>query len=197
MKICCKTLVLAIVAFLTLTLSAQTSSSSGDQRGKYEATKMVRATALLSHTLDSDKDHPNSTFEARLKRTVTLSDGTVLPSNTVLIGKVTTDDMDVKGMSKLAICFDQARLKDGKVLPIKATIVDIMTPGSVPDDDHAPNSWTDNTLVVDQISVISGVDLHSNIASNNSGVFVSTKKHDVKLPSGSQFQLAIGPALNG
>lgn len=193
MKICCKTLVLAVASFLPITLFAQSSNLSG----KYEATKMVRATVLLSHTLDADKDHPNSTFEVRLKRKVTLSDGTVLPSNTVLIGKVATDDMNVKGMSKLAICFDQARLKDGKVLPIKATIVDITTPGSIPGDDHEPNSWTDKTLVVDQISVISGVDLHSNIASNNSGVFVSTKKHDVKLPSGSQLQLAIGPSSNG
>lgn len=193
MKICCKTHVLAIALFLPVTLFAQAANSSG----KYEATKMVRATVLLTRTLDADKDQPNSTFEAKLVRKVTLSDGTVLPEYTTLTGKVTTDDMNVKGTSKLALCFDQARLKDGKVVPIKATIVDITTPGSVPEDDNAPNTWTNKTLVVDQISVMSDLDLHSNIASNNSGVFVSTKKHDVKLPSGSQLQLAIGPAING
>jgi len=195
MKFNCKTIVLAVISFLPFTLFAQSSNSSANPRGENEATKMVPATALLSHALDADKDQPNSTFEARLKGKVTLSDGTVLPSNTTLIGKVTTDDMNVTGTSKLALSFDQARLKDGKVIPIKATIVDIATPDSP--GANAPNNWTDKTVQVDQVSVISGVDLHSKIGSNNSGVFVSRKKHDVKLPTGSELQLAIAPAVNG
>jgi hypothetical protein len=38
---------------------------------------------------------------------------------------------------------------------------------------------------------MSGVDLHSQIDSQNSGVFVTTKKDDVKLGRGSNFSLAI------
>jgi hypothetical protein len=38
---------------------------------------------------------------------------------------------------------------------------------------------------MDQENVVSGVDLHSKISSQNSGVFVSTKKADIKLHAGS------------
>lgn len=82
MKTFYKTLVLAtVVSFLSIPLLAQ-SSEAGEQ----QATKMVPATARLSRTLDADKDHPDSSIEANLKAKVTLSDGTVLPSNTTLIG---------------------------------------------------------------------------------------------------------------
>lgn len=178
-------------------------SSSMSQSGAQEAARMVPAKAMLSKALDSTKDQPNSTIEAKLRSKVTLSDGTVLPSNTILMGRVTTDDMHQGGMAKLALRFTHAQLKDGKVVPIKATIIDILTPGSLATgnvtggfDDNAPNSWTEKTLAVDQVGVISGVDLHSRIASKNSAVFVSTKKHDVKLPRGSELQLAIAPAMN-
>jgi hypothetical protein len=50
---------------------------------------------------------------------------------------------------------------------------------------------------LDQLDVAPGVDLHSNIASQNSGVFVSTRKDDVKLKQGSQIQFAIGPGNSG
>lgn len=53
-------------------------------------------------------------------------------------------------------------------------------------------TWTPNTLQVDQLNVVSGVDLHSRIHSKNSAVFVSQSKDDVKLDRGSQLTLAIG-----
>jgi len=202
----------AVVSALSLPVFAMTpsspasngmQSSSMNQSGAQEAARMVPAKAMLSKALDSSKDQPSSMIEAKLRSKVTLSDGTVLPSNTILTGTVTTDEMHQGAMAKLALRFTHAQLKDGKVVPIKATIIDILTPGSLATgnvttgfDDNAPNSWTDKTLAVDQLGVISGVDLHSRIASQNSAVFVSTSKHDVKLPKGSELQIAIGPAAS-
>ncbi len=57
--------------------------------------------------------------------------------------------------------------------------------------DQIPNSWNDGTLAVDQIGAMNGVDLHSKIASQNSGVFVSTNKDNMKLVNGSELELAI------
>lgn len=96
----------------------------------------------------------------------------------------------------LALRFTQADLKDGKTLPIKATIVDL-SPGQsdyseLMDAANNPIPWDRKTEKVDAIGVLSGVDLHSNIAGNNSGVFVATKKEDVKLRAGSELSLAIG-----
>jgi hypothetical protein len=195
MKIYCKTLAFAaVISALSLPALAQSVQASADSAGASEAAQMIPALARLPHTLDADKDHQDSTFEVELSHKVTLSNGTVLPAHTVLNGRVTRDDMQTAGESKFALRFDQAQLKDGKTVPIKATIVDITR--ATPDDDGsaASNDWTSQTLTVEQLDAVSGVDLHSEIASNDSAVFVSTKKHDVKVPAGTEFKLAIGPA---
>jgi hypothetical protein len=44
---------------------------------------------------------------------------------------------------------------------------------------------------------MSGVDLHSRIASKNSGVFVSPKDKNVKLASGSELALALAQSKQG
>jgi hypothetical protein len=205
MKIYSRALAFATVAsILSMPAFAQSpdnqATSEGHLAGANEAMSMVPAKAILSHTLVASNDRPDSTVEARIRNKVTLSDGTVLPAGAMLIGKVSQDDTQVAGMAKLALRFDQVRTKDGKVVPIKATIVGLYTPGSgdstttIGPDNNMPNTWTHHVLVVDQLSVASGVDLHSKIASNNSGVFVSTTKRDIKLGAGSELQLAIGPA---
>ena len=196
MKIYGKTLALtAVISALSLPVLAQSvSATQVDSSGATEAAQMVPAIAQLTRTLDADKDHLDSTFEAELTHKVTLTNGTVLPSHTLLIGTVTRDDMQAAGTSEFALRLNQAKLKDGKTLPIKATIVDITRPASNTDEYPPSNDWTSQTLTVEEPNVVSGVDLHSEIASNDSAVFVSTRKHDVKVPAGSELKLAIGPA---
>jgi hypothetical protein len=205
MKMYCKTLALAaVISALSMPVLAQSASGpdsqstlvSASSAGASEAAQMVPAIAQLPHTLDADKDHLDSTFQVELSHRITLSNGTVLPSHTVLIGKVTRDNMQPSGKSEFALRFNQAQLKDGKTVPIKATILDIARPSSDSEEFIASNDWTSQTLSVEQLDVVSGVDLHSEIADNDSAVFVSTKKHDVKLPAGSELKLAIGPATD-
>ena len=57
--------------------------------------------------------------------------------------------------------------------------------------DQEPNSWNRQFTQVDQIGALSGVDLHSKISSQNSGVLVSTKKDDIKIKDGTELALAI------
>jgi uncharacterized lipoprotein YbaY len=205
MKIYGKTLALtAVISALSMPVLAQSASGPGSQNmqastdsaGANEAAQLVAAIATLPHTLDADKDRLDSTIKAELDHKVTLSDGTVLPARTVLTGRITRDDMQAAGKSEFAVRFDQAQLKNGKTFPIKATIVDIARPTSDTDEYAVTNDWTKQTLTVEQLNVVSGVDLHSEIASNDSAVFVSTKKHDVKVPAGSELKLAIGPAVD-
>lgn len=194
MKIQSTTMAIAtVILSLPLSVLAQGSQNSASAA----AQKMVPVNAALSHDLDAKKDHPGSPVEAKLSESVRLADGTELPSGSSLLGKVAEDDMQQQGTSKLALRFDQARLKDGKVIPIRATIVGIFHPVNAADGstgDQVPNTWSPGTLQMDQLGVIPGVDLHSNVASADSGVFVSTKKDDVKLYRGSQLQLAIAPS---
>ncbi len=205
----------AIAATLTLFpvgLLAQTSSTMPNQNsgaswmsnssptGKREAMKMVKARAQLMDSLDAQKLQPGTNFQAKLDKTVHLDNGPELPGGTILKGTVEADDMNVSGNSKLVLRFSSAQLKDGQTVPIKATIVGLYKPG----DDSAgswydmdtppPNTWNNGTLAVDQLGVESGVDLHSRISRGNSGVFITTKKDDVKLPQGSDINLALAAA---
>jgi hypothetical protein len=180
--------------------SQNVQSTSTAPAGQQEATQMVPAQAALVDNLDANKVQPGGQFKAKLSGKVRLRNGPELPSGTMLIGSVATDDMQVAGTSKLALRFSQAQLKNGQVIPIKATIVGVLpSESSNPEDgvtpgvggDQAQTGWSNGTLQVDQIDALSGVDLHSKIASANSGVFVSTRKNDVKLSKGSEIELAI------
>lgn len=196
------TAVLALPLFAySQNASNQDSQSTQGSQTPIAATQMKPARAFLVHTLDADKDHDGSSVEAKLDQKVTLDNGTQLPKGTMLLGKVAQDDMQEQGLVKLAVRFDEARLKDGSTVPVRATIVGLYGPDSVGTDqqtgDQVPDDWTSKTLQMDQENVVSGVDLHSKISSQNSGVFVSTKKDDIKLRGGSEIQFAIGPAANG
>lgn len=200
MKCSTAALSLATLSLAMLTPAIGQASSNnwqnGQNRGAREAARMVPARASLSHTLDADTDHPGSQFRATLSDTVHLDNGVELHRGDTLLGKVVTDDMNTVGKSRLAVRFTQAILKDGQTVPIKATIVGLYRPGDLMDNGNAvpeqiPNSWNDGTLRMDEMNVMKDVDLHSRIASRDSGVFVSTKRDDVRIPEGSEIALAI------
>ena len=195
--------------FLTLPLfgMAQSNSNSGmgpvNPEAQSQAAQMVSASATLLHKFDSKDVKANSEVHAKLNSTVTLENGTKLASGTVLVGHVVQDQAEPKGQTtqttRIAFDFNQAQLKDGKTVPIKATIVGV-TPDAHQDVGYLVqpgDKWTNGPLQIDQVGVLSGVDLHSRIAGENSGVLVSTKSNDLKLRQGSGIQFAIGPASAG
>lgn len=178
------------------------SSNANSSVAKHEAMQMVPAQVALVKSLDARKITSGQKFQATLRKTIHLKNGPELPRGTKLIGIVTTDQMQADGTSRLALRFNQAQLKSGKVLPVKATIVGVFPPAFHSYDyysdlsDPAANVWTSKTLQVDQVGALSGIDLHSNIASRVSGVLVSQKKDDMKLKAGSRFDLAIAARTN-
>jgi len=173
--------------------SQSSASVAAEQR---EAGMMVPAQAALAKDLDSRKTQPGHKFQAVLSDTIHLKSGLELPRGTVLLGMVVTDQMQVKGTSRLALRFTEAKLKGGKVIPIMATIMGISPPAYGFYGSENITNWDGKTLQMDQVDVISGVDLHSAIARRNSGVFVSSKKDDVKLSAGSHIALAIAAQQN-
>jgi hypothetical protein len=159
-----------------------------------EAAQMVPAEVHLVKALDARKVHEGDQFETIVDSTIHLSNGTELPHGTIVVGTVTTDQMRATGGSSLALEFTQARLKDGKVVPIHAMIAGITGPPSdmgYMEGTPAPPNWNRSSFQVDDIGVLSHVDLHSRIAGANSGVLVSSTRDDVKLSAGSRMALAI------
>lgn len=189
------------LAMITPALAQTPDQSSPTQPGSAAADHMVPAQASLTHALDSNSVHAGDQFRATLTGNVHLDGGVTLHRGDALVGNVANDDTNTAGKARLAVRFTEAVLKDGQKVPVKATIVALYTPGNFIDNadiqpDHTPNSWNDGTLQVDQLGVAKDVDLHSRISSQNSGVFVSTKKNDVKIPAGSELSLAIAPQAN-
>jgi len=173
----------------TVTTSAQ----------QQEAAQMVSARAHLVNALDARKTRSGGQFEAVLDKAVRLKDGVELPHGTVLVGKVATDQMHSNGTSRLALRFTEARLKDGKAVPIRVMIAGIGAPadaGYYAGSSDTPIAWNKDMLQMDQEGAINDVDFHSNISAPDSGVFVAAGKDDVKLLAGSQLSLAIAASPN-
>jgi hypothetical protein len=177
--------------------NSQNSNHPSIRAEKQEAQEMAPAQAYLRHKLDAKDTKPGSRFTATLAKDVQLKNGPKLDRGTELIGTVGTDVMH-KDNTRLTLRITQARMKDGKVIPIKATVVGIYAPESetvqgynVAPGQEENNSWTAKTLKVDQLDAVKGVDLHSTIDSRNSAVFVSNKKEDVKLSAGTELALAV------
>jgi len=200
--ICC--MLSAPVFAQTPATSQQTSNPARTQQeeptsiapgAEADVPHLVKARAMLVRTLDAAKDTSGSMFEAKLSNKLLLDNGIEIPKGSTLIGQVVDDDMNAGGNSKLALRFTKIQLKDGSTVPVQATIVGMYPPAldteMVPDD--IGSEWKPNILVMDQVGVLKGVDLHSRIGGRNSGTFVSSTKSEVKLGAGSQFALAIGP----
>jgi hypothetical protein len=193
-----------LLATLSLSIVAPALAQTAQENptaGSAEAQHMVPVRASLSRTLDAQRTNAGDQFRATLSQNVHLDNGVELRRGDVLIGTVVKDDMNTPGNSRLAIRFTEVDPKNGQTIPVKATIVGLYTPSQLMSDSDAEpaqyrNNWTDATLSIDELEVVNGVDLHSRISSLNSGVFVTTKKKDVKIPAGSEIALAIGAQPN-
>lgn len=175
-------------------VNTSTTSTVDSAIAQQQAALMVSAKIHLVKALDARKAQPGSQFEAALDGTVHLKNGTELPRGTVLIGTVAAGEMQTAGASHLAVRFTQAKLKDGKVISIQATITGIAGPpteGGYAGDDQSLPAWNPGSLQTDQEGTTLGVELHSKIAGMNSGEFISSGNDDVKLAAGSRMSLAI------
>jgi hypothetical protein len=175
-------LLLPAIAHAAPTAPASTAAISG-----------TAGVVQLTETLDARKLSKGATIQTRLMSTVHLPDGTKLPSGTLLTATVENDSLQ-NGNVRLALRFTAAQLKHGATVPLAARIVDVSTGeynDGEPDEVTVPDTLNNVNASEDIEDVVSGVNLHSQDSSANSGVFVSKTKADVKLPAGTQLELAI------
>jgi hypothetical protein len=163
-----------------------------------QAAQMVPAEVNLAQTIESKNLKPGEQFKAILQGGVQLKNGVKLPNGTALVGTVAADDNYQGAKSELTLRFTQADLKGGKTIPIQATVVGISRPASdsVPGPttmvNPPPDPWDGKTLVFDLDNVELGMDMHSKIAGQESALFVSETKKELKLGVRTQIALAIG-----
>ena len=155
------------------------------------------AVVMLTKSLDGKKLATGAIVQTKLTDTIHLADGTKIPGGSLLNATVTKDDTQNGGV-KLTLRFGEAKLKDGKSVAIKGIILDVSRqpadPSGLQHGMTAPANFDHQSAIVDAVGVLEGVDLHSNVSNDDSGVLVTTTGSDVKLPTGTEIELAIAPA---
>jgi len=164
--------------------------------------QLVGANARLVQTVDTKNASQGQAITAKITSNVNVG-GTEFPKGTLLVGKVeqvrpSTND----GPAYLSIVFDQAKLADGKTIPVKATLL-----GAYPSQDgnYYTDTGSEGALVaglptsipadqkVDQEpGALGNVEMRSAVQSDASAVFTSTKRN-INLKNGTELQVAIGP----
>lgn len=119
----------ALICVMGAPAGAQSQSPSTNNANPAQHTiQMVPVLASLDHTLDAKKAKQGEAVTAKLQKDVQLSQQ-ALPKNTVLEGHVDqVQSSDHRSDSSLVVTFDKAKLKSGKELPIKATVLQIAEP---------------------------------------------------------------------
>jgi len=165
--------------------------------------QLVSANARLIHNLDSKDAKEGQMVTAKLTGNVKAADSTELPRGTMLIGKVEHVQMSTdNGPARMSIVFTKARLRDGRTIPIKATIL-----GAYPSSSENSFIYTgvggpyvgaqahfipDDQKIDQEPGTLSHVAMHSAVQSHASAVFTS-KDRNIDLKSGTELQLAIAP----
>jgi hypothetical protein len=162
---------------------------------------LVSANAELTQALNSKSTRQGQSVMAKLTSNVKADGKTELPKGTMLMGKVAeVQDANSNGNNtKISIVFNEARLSNGREVPIKATLLAAYPPVESGVAESAssymvvqPYHISNDQKVQQDPGALSHVMMKSSVQSNVSGVFLS-KKHNINLHEGTRFQLAIAP----
>lgn len=171
------------------TRAAQTDSNSSPDHAL--AMRMVPAQVEVIKTIDAKKAQAGQEFELQLTSKVKLQSGQELPKGSVLVGTIITSELNSNGNSKLVLRIKQARLKDGKTIPVQAVITGAYSQDSL-NARYGNSGWAPGQVNVQQNGTLGSLNLSSQVGSGDSGTF-QTKKDNVKLDRGSALSLAIAP----
>jgi hypothetical protein len=165
---------------------------------------LVGVNVRLDHTIDTDTVKPGQAVTAKLDGAVTTNGGVKLEKGTELEGTVAaaTPSSD-RGPASLSLLFTTAKLRDGKQVPVKVTLL-----AAYPASESEDATYGDSAIapppqhVNPQESVIqepgllgNNVKMKSAVQGQDSGTFSKTNGN-FRLLAGTYFQAGIA-ATNG
>jgi len=183
--------------FAVTSLSVATTflalSVSGFALDQSQTTQLMSGSAELNQTLDTKTATQGQIVSARLTGTIQTPEGLKLPNGTQLLGHV--DHVQAaannNGDANLTLTFDKAQLKGGKEVPIKATLMEVNSPGTLP---PVPVQVASGASFNEETST-SRQTLHSAVPDANSGTLVRKDK-DIRLVKGTELIIAVAPESN-
>jgi hypothetical protein len=180
-----KQIALTIFGLATAVLAVSGSAVAQDQ---HRTTRLVEGKAQLDSRLDTKSATQGKAVTAHLTDSIETSQGVKLPRNTRLLGHVDQVKASENGSpSTLVITFDKAQLKDGKDVPVKATIVAVSPRGEP--QEIAMNVGSDGE-VLQEPGTIAGVSLRSAVHDSSSGTLTGDHRN-IKLGFGTELVVAI------
>jgi hypothetical protein len=172
----------------TFALAAAAIALSGVAAAQDQPHKLVAGNTELVHPLSSKSAAQGQAVTVKLTGSIKTAEGVELPRGTELIGHVDeVKPSDNKGSSSLVLTFNQARLKDGKTLAVKATLVGFAPAGEV---QELPVQVDADSSFDHDPGASSGVVLHSSVQSKSSGTLTGNHR-DVSFTAGTQFLVAV------
>ena len=132
-----------LFSVLATTLFAGAQATCAAQANESRPTRvvqMVNVTANLEKTIDAKKNKAGDPVTAKSTVATTLGDGTPVPAGSVLMGQINSIiPAEKKGDSILVFTFDKLAVKNGKEIPIKAVVVQVLSFGSTFGQEQANN----------------------------------------------------------
>ena len=185
------------------TMTAQQGMSQNMQETTPANMQLVSANAQLNHELSTKNAIPGQPVMAKLTSDVKTANGMKLEDGTVLVGRVeNVQKSQNDGPSTVSIVFNQARLNNGRMIPVKATLLGAYPVGTGSYFAETgssgglmavqPETIPNDQKVVQKAGTLDGVSMHSAVQSNASGTFMSNDGN-VDLKKGTRLQIAIAP----
>lgn len=153
--------------------------------------------AMLNHSLNAIHLERGQRVTAHLTMNMRAANGLRLPRNTRLIGKISNIQVARNHGMSLSLVFTKAQLKDGRVVPIKATVMRALRPASpfltwqyLP---SASRLVAPHAAVIQEPGMLNHhIRLHSAVRSHNSATF-ERKNGNIELRRGTRLRIAIAP----
>lgn len=125
---------------IAATLFAGAQGAGMAQDSSARVVQMINVYANVEKSVDAKKCKAGDPVLAKVTEGANLSDGTKVPTGSVLIGHIdSVTPSDKKSDSILAFTFDKVAIKGGNELPIKAVVVRVSTLASTFGQDQANN----------------------------------------------------------
>lgn len=175
--------------------------------------QMTTVVANVEKTIDAKKAKPGQAFAAKTVVGTTLNDGTVVPVGSVLEGHVdSATKSEHHSDSTLVLTIDKLKLKDGKEIPVKATILQVSTfekefgnGNGQPHTGPFENSKRDSAMMNSSLAgqggssgphPVPGLSVTSSVNDPNSGT-LTQKRDNVHLSNENQMQISVGVMPKG
>lgn len=172
--------------------------------GAASAQSLTGVNATLNRGLDSKTAAAGQAVTAKLDGSVKTAEGITLPRGTELIGKIAeAKGSHNGGPASVTLLFTTAKLKDGREIPVKVTLVGAYpaTDSDDPSDSSqlmgsAPSKIPGDETISQTPGALDHVSLTSAVKNTDSGTFARTSGN-FRLNAGTYLQVGIAPAAGG